>query len=463
MKNEKKITKYKRPFKINVGVVIFIIIFIYIVYNVFTYFTEVHISVYEVEQGTMAANNIYNGFVIRDESTYTCEYSGTLNYYVKEYSRVGHNDLIYSVDQNGNVSDKLNELKQDGMALNASVAEEVDGLLDDFHTSYNSKDFYQVYNLKEQLSSLINEALSLDALSQISAYADTAEGNNTFHRIRAEKPGIISYYMDGYEHITIDNFQSSMLDESTYNRTSLKSNTDIMAGSVAYKMINSEKWHIILPISTELAEELKDNTVIRIRFLKDSKKMYAECSIKQDGDACYLILTLKNAMIRYAADRYLEVELLLTEKTGLKIPNSAITQKEFYTVPITYFSEKTDTEPEGLLIERRDKNGKITTEMVYPTIYYQTENLYYIDSEKVQAGDIVKLEDSLNTYVIGDDTASLEGVYNINKGYAVFKQIEVLFQNEEYSIVKTGTSYGIALYDHIALDGSKIAEDELIK
>ena len=65
--------------------------------------------------------------------------------------------------------------------------------------------------------------------------------------------------------------------------------------------------------------------------------------------------------------------------------------------------------------------------------------------------------------MIGDDTDTLQGVYNINKGYAVFKQIEVMLQNEEYSIIKTGTSYGIALYDHIALDGSKIQEDELIK
>ena len=45
----------------------------------------------------------------------------------------------------------------------------------------------------------------------------------------------------------------------------------------------------------------------------------------------------------------------------------------------------------------------------------------------------------------------------------MFKQIEIMFQNEDYAIVKKGTSYGIALYDHIALDSTKISEDELIK
>ena len=45
----------------------------------------------------------------------------------------------------------------------------------------------------------------------------------------------------------------------------------------------------------------------------------------------------------------------------------------------------------------------------------------------------------------------------------MFKQIDILYQNEEYTIVKTGTSYGISLYDHIALDGSKIKEHDLIQ
>ena len=98
-----------------------------------------------------------------------------------------------------------------------------------------------------------------------------------------------------------------------------------------------------------------------------------------------------------------------------------------------------------------------------PTIYSETDDTYDIDSEYVSSGDILQKPDSSETYRVGADTASLQGVYNINKGYAVFKQIDVLYQNEEYTIVKTGTTYGIALYDHIALDGTKIDENQLIK
>ena len=197
--------------------------------------------------------------------------------------------------------------------------------------------------------------------------------------------------------------------------------------------------------------------------LKDAKEAYATYSIVERDGQQYLILSLKSAMVRYASERYVEIELLLSEETGLKIPNSAITEKEFYTVPIDFFLKGGDSSDEGILVERTDKDGKSTTEFVTPTIYYETDDTYYIDSEYVSSGDILQKPDSSETYRVGTDTASLQGVYNINKGYAVFKQIDVLYQNEEYTIVKTGTTYGIALYDHIALDGTKIDENQLIK
>lgn len=35
-------------------------------------------------------------------------------------------------------------------------------------------------------------------------------------------------------------------------------------------------------------------------------------------------------------------------------------------------------------------------------------------------------------------------------------------QNDNYAIVDPKTDYGIALYDHIALDGSKVKENQLV-
>lgn len=463
LKKETNVIKYRKPLNIHIGVVVFIVIFIYLIFNIYMYFTETHISPYEVEYGTMAANNIYRGLVLRDETVYTSEYKGAVNYYVKEYAKVGYNDLIYTVDEKGSVADKINEAKKDAVQLNNSISENLSELLNSFQLSYNSIDFYRVYAAKDEINSLLNETLSMDALNQISEYANTAEENHTFHRVRTLTDGIIAYYIDGFETVTTDSFYRAMFNEADYQRENLKVKGNIASGEAAFKIINSEQWHIILPISADLADNLKENTVIRIRFIKDEKEMYATYTIQENGGEYYMILTMKNAMVRYASERYLEVELLLAEETGLKIPNTAIVEKEFYTIPAEYFLKGDNSSSDGLLIEKTDKNGNQSTEFINPTIYYRTEDECYIDSEYVQAGDRLIKADSTEQYIIGNDTASLQGVYNINKGYAVFKQIEILLQNEEYTIVKTGTNYGIALYDHIALDGSKIQEDELIK
>ena len=77
-------------------------------------------------------------------------------------------------------------------------------------------------------------------------------------------------------------------------------------------------------------------------------------------------------------------------------------------------------------------------------------------------GDVLCKPNSNETYVVGTDMDKLKGVYNVNKGYAVFKQIEILYQNNDYSIIETGTNYGISMYDHIVLQGDEVEENSII-
>ena len=58
------------------------------------------------------------------------------------------------------------------------------------------------------------------------------------------------------------------------------------------------------------------------------------------------------------------------------------------------------------------------------------------------------------------DKASLKGVYNMNKGYAVFRLVDILYQNKDYSILSSNTNLGMDLYDHIALEGNKVKEGQ---
>ena len=77
--------------------------------------TTGHISTCEVEQGTMAENNIYRGLILRQEQVYSLDTAGALNVYVKEASRVVTENLICS-SMKVAVSKKIDEA-----AGNASI------------------------------------------------------------------------------------------------------------------------------------------------------------------------------------------------------------------------------------------------------------------------------------------------------------------------------------------------------
>ena len=70
---QNKVKKYRKPLNLNIGMLIFGAIFIYVIICVIMYFQTDHIVRYEVTEGSLATNNIYKGIAIRKEevvSTY---------------------------------------------------------------------------------------------------------------------------------------------------------------------------------------------------------------------------------------------------------------------------------------------------------------------------------------------------------------------------------------------------------
>lgn len=108
-----------------------------------------------------------------------------------------------------------------------------------------------------------------------------------------------------------------------------------------------------------------------------------------------------------------------------------------------------------------NKKGESSSEFVQATIYREEEGNYYVDTSMFSEGNVIIKPDSQATYQIGKKKA-LEGVYCINKGYAVFRQITIIDHNDEYCIVDTGTEYGIAQFDHIVRNGKSVHEDDVL-
>lgn len=460
-KKRKKIVRYRKPIHINIGVIFFAIVFIYFAIYLISYLSEDHISVYEVQKGKIAENDIYTGLVLREEQVVYADTSGVVNYYIKEGDKAKNGNMICSVDKTGNISSQITQAGLDGSKLDTSSLSNIQKTIDSYMATANDMNFFNVYAFKDDIDSQVQEALYLNALESLSDETSKAEENNTFTFEYAPIDGVVAFYTDGYEEVTAETFKDDMFDPGSYQKNNLKINTSVSNGQALYKLVADENWQVLIPISRETAQDFKDETYVSVTFRKDEASITPACKVETYDSNNYLVLTFNSSMVRYISDRYVELELSSDTATGLKIPNSAIIEKEFLVVPKEYFSYGSDNSEKGLLKISTDKKGNQSAEFISTDLYYETETAYYIDEEKLALGDVIRMEDSSEQYTI-TRTGTLQGVYNINKGYAVFKQIDIIAQNEEYSILRTGTSYGLSLYDHIALNGNEIKEGEML-
>ena len=460
MANNHKIVQYPRRRHINIGVIIFLVILIYVFYHLISWASAVHIAIYEVEYGTIASSNTYPGLILRSETIVNTPLSGELNFYLKEGSKASVKTLVCSVDETGTISTMITGNAEEDEELKEESLSEISAQVTAFTTSFDRNSFYRVYPFKEDIVSRVMEARNLEALSRIQE-AGSLNAGAGFHMLYAPEPGIVEYYTDGYETITPETVTPSMLNEGDYQKTLLRNTGSVNAGSAVYKLINSEDWSLVLEVEDSVREALEESGVLSIRFLSDDFKTAANYRFIESEGAHLLVLTLNHSMVRYAGERFTEVELLLDQKEGLKIPNTAIVDKTFFLVPKQYFTHGGNTDSLGLLKRTVNEEGETSYVFVPTDLFFESEESYYIEEDVVKKGDLIKDPGTGNTYPV-QTVSKLSGVFNVNKGYAAFRKIDPIYSNAEYTIVKTGTPYGLSLYDHIALNGADVTENQLI-
>lgn len=456
-----KIVKYRKPLNINIGMVIFAVILVYIVICVFMYFTQKHVEGHQVTIGSLSTNNIYKGIALREEEIITATQAGYVNYYAREGERVGVGNLVYTLDESGRLADYLNTEVSGGSTLTdqdlAELKSEILGFVNNFDPEY----FSSVYDFKYGVQGTVLKLANANILDNI----DTINQSGISELIsfcNAPDTGIVIYSTDGYEDKTVEQLTEADFDMRNYEKTQLISNELIASGDPVYKLSTDEDWSIVIQTDEAKAEELLEKEFVLVKFLKNQDTSWGEVSkhINEAGDI-FIELTFNNSMVTFCTDRFIDIELILEDETGLKIPNSSIVEKEFFIVPKEYVTKGGNGNSDGVLRETYLEDGTATSEFIETAIHGETETEYYLDDISLRIGENILKPESSEKYVLSK-RGSLTGVYNINKGYADFKQISILYQNDEYSIVKSNTQYGLSVYDYIVLDASAVEDDEFI-
>ena len=113
------IRKYHKPLNVNIGMIIFGAMFIYIIICIIMYMQTEHLSGYEVKTGSLTVNNVYRGIALREETLYESIDAGYVYYFAPEGTHVACGDLVYAVDSSSKLAELMNESTEEENLTNA--------------------------------------------------------------------------------------------------------------------------------------------------------------------------------------------------------------------------------------------------------------------------------------------------------------------------------------------------------
>lgn len=457
-----KVVRYRR--KPKAAAIIFAVIIIYVICFVAMYMSKSKVQTYQVDTGSLTTNVTFTGIALREEKVYNSSFSGNINYYQREGAKVKTEDTVYTVDETGRVAEILSQYSAAGTnSLPESSLATIKTTLNNFKTDYDGSDFSSVYDLKADLNATVLQALNENLMSNLESIVASTGSSNLFQTIKSDAGGVIVYSVDGYESLTQDQLTSNIFDKSKYTKNTLKSENLIVSGNPAYKLITSENWNVMIPLTSEAINEynLTSRNTMTIKFKKDNITATGGFSIITIDGNTYGKISLDKYMIRYGTDRFLDIELVTSGSNGLKIPVSAVTEQEFYVIPKEYLTTGGNNSDYGFIAESYNAEGQLSPHFVQTKIYKTSDSYCYVNKDAFDDGTVIVKSDSTSRFPIGQ-VEKLKGVFCVNTGYTVFELVDIIDRNNEYYVVKKGVSFGVSIYDRIVLDAEKYTENEMI-
>ena len=461
-KKNKKIVRYRKPLNINVGMIIFALIFAYMAFYVYTYMQREKIEFYEVAEGSIVNDQRHTGMILRQETTKTTNRAGNINYYLREGKRAAVGTRIYSIDETGTLSKLLEERTDGTVALSKENLSSLKKELSSFSQTFTEESFKTVYDTKYSLDSEVLEYVNVDTLKNLDSVIDEMGVN--FEQIRSDDAGIVSYCVDGLETVSPNQITAELLNKTNYKKNIIKSGQLVEIGAPAYKLITSNEWSILFALTDDERALYQDKTSLMVKFMGRNLETSGRFSVitGADGNA-YGKLDFDRYMEQFVSERFVDFEIITEEVTGLKIPRTAVADVNFFLIPKEFLVLTETGSARGFYKETYTEDGPSIV-LVSCDIYNADDENYYIDcgvNSELKAGDYLVKENSEERYQVGK-MASMQGVYNINRGYTAFRRIEVLNSNDEYYTVKKGTTYGLSVYDHIVLDADSVSANGTI-
>lgn len=425
---------------------IIVIIGIYVLLNFFKIFRSKTILTYEVTDGEIVNVDRHRGFIYRDEYIASSQNEGYVNFYVTNTEKVYRGQLVYSIDDTESVHTVLE--------LTDSDKEKLLDKVKFANNNITNLDFLNIYLAKQNNNSLINEINIVKQLEKIDVEKEIIAKEKGYSKYA----GLISFYVDGYESDDILDYKDEYTRDYA-NKNLISEDKKVSAGSPLYKIIKDTE--ISIAFDSDYDYDNDTNKTVNVKFIYENVSMVGHVSsfLGNDGKK-HFILKVSSYPDKFLDKRIVEFEIENKKIAGFKVPIKSIVKKNCYILP----KNMVDLDPETGEYILYKYNANSPKSMLTCNLSKEDDKYYYISIDdslsKLRFGDVLTNRYG-DTYSLSE-VKELSGVYNMNKGYAIFKNVDVIDRTNEYAIVKKGIVNSISLYDRIALDATDMNEGDLI-
>ncbi|MBP3728966.1 MAG: hypothetical protein J6H18_01690 [Lachnospiraceae bacterium] len=452
-----KILPFRRELSLNLGVIIFLFILLYLAVSLIRSVSREPYSTYAVgREESLGAAQSYRALILRQEEVIHTRWAGYVDRFAPESGHVGVGSVVTSVDEIGTYSKEIKEVSE----LNRLSKDELRSLksrLQKLSLNYDGASFSSVYESSSAIRAFFSTHIgraSLDVLEENAAL------NEFFHLYKSDTGGMILYYEDGFENKKAEEIRTTDFDRQDYQRKTTEGL--VTMGDFLYKLVSSEDWTLLVPIQAEEAARYGALSSLTITFLKNGLKTSAACKVINGADGTLLLqLDLSHYLIQFATDRFTEIRIEGEGQKGYKIPLSCRVEESVYLIPREFEVLTPEGNPDGFVQEIISGNDTITR-AIRPVVYRRDETYCYVNRSELPAESVLLRQDSQERHTVRL-TTSMTGVYQVNAGYTVFCPVEILEESGEYLLVKRGTPRGIQPFDELLLNGKRYSDGQILR
>lgn len=289
---------------------------------------------YTLSYGDIYLNIDAETFILRDEVVVKTNSSGQIQYFVAEGEKVKKYQLIAQVqyiqkNEDDIASEKENVTSDDLRVDIEEIGYDIRYLFSKIMFAISTEKYSEVYDLKEELKLKLDKKERLKSENQDIDYNESEFSeveNGEVIKLLSPKSGIVSYYIDGYEDVFINEnilkIEYSKLLDKDINMENYSTQI-VNDGDIIYKVVNNNYYKLVSLVDkyyTDFFEKGKEINVV----INDEIATGTVVDSFDEGDYLVVVMDMYQLVSGYQKNRKVSAQLIPANYRGLLIYNDSL-------------------------------------------------------------------------------------------------------------------------------------------